>query len=138
MGSRLNVVRINKTQEKFIRITILRQIRKTGSRKSLLSLRVSERLTTITESVFGLGLGLGILNLGILQALHAITKSLNGKTISISLGGIREVLFLAGPKFSDTSITFGRILNSLNLGELGVNLINFSLKTLRKGVRLSG
>ena len=98
---------------------------------------ISRHLKIRFLGTFGLSLSLSIRNLSILQALHTITKSFNSKTISISLSGLGKIILLAGPKFSDTSITFGRILNGFNLGELGINLINFSLKTLRKSIRFS-
>ena len=103
-----------------------------------LILRLSESLKIRFLGTFSLSLSLSIYNLSILQALHTITKSLNGETVGVSLSGLGKVIFLARPEFSNTSITLGRILNGFNLGKLGVNLINFSLKTLRKGVRLSG
>lgn len=98
---------------------------------------ISRHLKIRFLGTFGLSLSLSIRNLSILQALHAITKSFNSKAISISLSGLGKIILFAGPKFSDTSITFGRILNGFNLGELGINLINFSLKTLRKSIRFS-
>ncbi len=99
---------------------------------------ISRHLKIRFLGTFGLSLSLSIRNLSILQALHAITKSFNSKAISISLSGLGKIILFAGPKFSNTSITLFRILDSLNLGKLGVNLINLSLKTLRKSVRLSG
>ena len=104
--------------------------------KSLLVISIGRKIRLL--DAFGLGLSLGILNLGILQALHAIAESFNSKAVSISLGSVSEILFLARPKFSDTGITFGRILNGFNLGELGIDPINLSLKTLRKSIRLGG
>ena len=104
--------------------------------KSLLVISIARKIRLL--GAFGLSLSLSICNLGILQALHTITKSLNGETVGVSLSGLGKVIFLARPEFSNTSITLGRILNGFNLGKLGINLINFSLKTLRKGVRLSG
>lgn len=104
--------------------------------KSLLVISIGRKVRL--PNTFSLRLGFDILDVGILKTLHTITEGLNGKTISIGFGGVSEILFLARPKFSDTGITFGGILNGLNLGELGVNLINLSLKTLRKGVGLSG
>lgn len=103
-----------------------------------LVLRISESLKIRFLGTFGCRLGLDILDVSILQALHAITESFNGKSIGIGLSSLGKIILFAGPKFSDTGITFGGILNGFNLGELGVNLINLSLKTLRKSIGLSG
>ena len=104
--------------------------------KSLLVISIGRKIRLL--GAFGLSLSLNIPNLSILQTLHTITKSFNGKTIGIGLSGLSKIILFTRPKFSYTSITLGRILNGFNLGKLGVNLINFSLKTLRKGVGLSG
>ena len=98
---------------------------------------ISRHLKIRFLGTFSLSLSLSIRNLSILQALHAITKSLNGETVGVSLSGLGKVTLLTRPEFSNTSITLGRILNSFNLGKLGINLINFSLKTLRKSIRFS-
>ena len=103
--------------------------------KSLLVISIGRKIRFL--STFSCRLGFDILDVSILQTLHAITESFNGKSIGISLSSISKVLFLARPKFSDTSITLSGILNGFNLGELGINLINLSLKTLRKSIRLS-
>ena len=103
--------------------------------KRLLVISIGRKIRPL--GTFGLSLSLSILNLSILQALHAITKSLNGETVGISLSSLGKIILFAGPKFSDTGIAFGRILNGFNLGELGINLINLSLKTLRKSIGLS-
>ena len=112
---------------------------------------ISKFNTTLTKSILGLFLstskrstGTQIillstfgLNLSILQTLHTIAESLNGETVGVSLSGLSKIVLFTRPKLSNTSITLGRILNSLNLGELSINLINLSLETLRKGIGLS-
>ena len=103
--------------------------------KSLLVISIGRKIRFL--STFSCRLGFDILDIGILQALHAITKSLNGETVGVSLSGLSKIILFARPKFSNTSIAYVRILNGFNLGELGINLINFSLKTLRKSIRFS-
>ena len=103
-----------------------------------LVLRIGESLKIRFLGTFGLRLGFDILDVSILKALHAITKSFNGKTIGISLGGISEILLLARPKFSNASVTLIGILDSLNLSPFGFDTLNFSAKLLRKSVRFSG
>ena len=103
--------------------------------KSLLVISIGRKIRFL--STFSCRLGFDILDIGILQTLHTITESLNGETISVSLSGLGKIILFARPKLSDTGITFGGILNSFNLGELGVNLINLSLKALRKSIGLS-
>lgn len=98
---------------------------------------ISRRLKIRFLGTFSLSLSLSIRNLSTLQALHAITKSLNGETVGVSLSSLGKIILFAGPKFSDTGIAFGRILNGFNFGELGINLINLSFKTLRKSIGLS-
>ena len=144
--------RIDQTQKIRISLAIALNIVQTSNRKSLLGLSVSKRLTTLTESVLGLGdslkirflgafrlrLSLDILDVSILQTFHAITESINGKTIGISLGGISEVLFLARPKFSNTSVTLISVLDSLDLGPFRFNLLDLCSEFLRKSIRFSG
>ena len=103
--------------------------------KSLLVISISRKIGLL--DTFGLSLSLSICNLSILQALHAITKSINGETVGVSLSSLGKIILFARPKLSDTGITFGGILNGFNLGELGINLINLSLKALRKSIGLS-
>ena len=104
--------------------------------KSLLVISIGRKIRLL--GAFSLRLSFDILDVSVLQTLHAIAESLDSETIGVGLSGLSKIILFARPKFSDTGITFGGILNGLNLGELGVNLINLSLKTLRKGVRLSG
>ena len=106
--------------------------------RNLSTIQTSTRTQIILLGTFGLGLSFGIIDLSILQTFHTIAKSLNGKTVGVSLSGLSKIILFTRPKFSDTGITLGRILNGFNLGELGINLIDLSFETLRKGVGLSG
>ncbi len=102
---------------------------------STLKVRIGTKISLL--STFGLSLSINILNIGILQTLHAITESINRQTVSVSFSGFSEILFLTGPKFSNTGITLDGILYSLNFGKLGVNPIDLSLKAFRKSIRFS-
>ena len=103
-----------------------------------LVLRIGESLKIRFLGTFGLRLSLDVLNLGILQTLHTITERIDSKTIGISLSGVSKVLLLARPKFSNTSITLISVLDSLDLGPFGFNLLNLRGEFLRKSVRFSG
>ena len=156
---RRNTIGASKNTRKFISFAHLRNASTENVLNDFIGLLISQTNTTIAESVlrafkglliisigrktrplgaFRLRLGFDILDVSVLQALHAIAESLDSKTIGVSLSGLSKIVLLARPKFSNTSVTLFGILDSLNLGKLGVDLVNLSLKTLRKSVRLSG
>lgn len=150
---------MRKIIHKLLIFVYILRIVKTSRRKNFTGLRISKIHTTSTKSVlrtfksllvisigrkvrllgtFRLRLSLDILNLDILQTLHAITERIDSKTIGISLSGVSEILLLARPKFSNTSFTLIGILDSLDLGPFGFNLLNLRGEFLRKSIRFSG
>ena len=137
---------------------ILRVV-KTSCRKNLTGLRISKIHTTSTKGVlcafkslliisigrkirllgaFRLRLGFDILDVSVLQTLHAIAESLDSETIGVGLSGLSKIILFARPKFSNTSVTLIGVLDGLNLGPFRFNLLNLRSEFLRKGVRFSG
>ena len=115
-------------------LTLTKSIFRIG--KSLLVISIGRKIRLL--GTFRLRLSFDILDVSVLQTLHAIAESLDSETIGVCLSGLSKIILFARPKFSNTSVTLIGVLDRLNLGPFRFNLLNLRSEFLRKGVRFSG